>query len=125
MTSTAKSIIDKGKRKIEKQESITKLDNEIFNECLNIVAGTQEGQYVLNRLMDNCGMLRSSVVPNADGIKEEVVHYKEGRRSVWLFELYKYLSVKNLKNILFLDRRKLCQNKKQIKVVKVQSKMNK
>ena len=65
-------------------------------------------------------MLRSSVVPNADGIKEEVVHYKEGRRSIWLFELHKYLSVKNLKTILFLNRRKICQNKKPIKAVKKQ-----
>lgn len=120
MTTTAKKIIDRGMKQIEKQESIAKLDNEVFKECLNIVAGTQEGQYVLNRLMDNCGMLRSSVVPNADGIKEEVVHYKEGRRSIWLFELHKYLSVKNLKTILFLNRRKICQNKKPIKAVKKQ-----
>ena len=119
---TTQSIINKGKKQIEKQESIVKLDNDTFRESLNVVAGTQEGRYVLNRLMDNCGLLRSSVVPNADGLKEEVVHYKEGRRSVWLFELHKYLSVKNLKNILFLDRRKLCQSKKPIKVVKVQNK---
>ena len=113
---TAQNILNKGKKQVEKQESIVKLDNDTFRESLNIVAGTQEGQYVLNRLMDNCGLLRSSVVPNVDGIKEEVVHYKEGRRSVWLFELHNYLSVKNLKNILFLDRRKICQSKKPIKV---------
>ena len=115
---TAQSILDRGKKQIEKQESIVKLDNDTFRESLNIVAGTQEGQYVLNRLMDNCGLLRSSVVPNTDGIKEEIVHYKEGRRSVWLFELHNYLSVKNLKNILFLDRRKICQNKRSVKVKK-------
>ena len=118
MSTTAQNIINKGKKQVEKQESISKLDNDTFRESLNIVAGTQEGQYVLNRLMDNCGLLRSSVIPNVDGVKEEVVHYKEGRRSVWLFELHKYLSVKNLKNILFLDRRKICQSKKPIKVKK-------
>ncbi len=123
--STTQVIIGRGKKQIEKQESIVKLDNDTFRESLNIVAGTQEGQYVLNRLMDNCGLLRSSVIPNVEGIKEEVVHYKEGRRSVWLFELHNYLSVKNLKNILFLDRRKLCQNKKPIKVMKIQSKTTK
>jgi len=117
---TAQNIINKGKKQVEKQESVVKLDNDTFRESLNVVAGTQEGQYVLNRLMDNCGLLRSSVIPNVEGIKEEVVHYKEGRRSVWLFELHNYLSVKNLKNILFLDRRKICQNKKLIRVVKKQ-----
>ena len=116
MTTTAKRIVDRGINKIEKQESIVKLDNDTFRESLNIVAGTQEGQYVLNRLMDNCGLLRSSVIPNTEGIREEVVHYKEGRRSVWLFELHNYLSVKNLKNILFLDRRKICQSKMEVKV---------
>ena len=114
--STTQRIIGKGKKQIEKQESTVKLDNDTFRESLNVVAGTPEGQYVLNRLLDNCGVFRSSVVPNVEGIKEEVVHYKEGRRSVWLFELHNYLSVKNLKNILFLDRRKICQSKKPIKV---------
>ena len=118
MTTTAENIINRGKKQIEKQDSIVKLDNDTFRESLNIVAGTQEGQYILNRLMDNCGLLRSSVVPNADGLKEEVVHYKEGRRSVWLYELHNYLSVKNLKNILFLDRRKLCESKQTVKVKK-------
>ena len=121
MTTTTERIINKGKKQIEKQESISQLDNETFKECLNIIAGTEEGRYVLNRLMDNCGMLRSSVIPNVDGIKEEVVHYKEGRRSIWLFELHKYLSVKNLKIILFLDRRKICQNKKTVQM-KIQKK---
>ena len=115
---TAQKIINRGKKQVEKQESIVKLDNDTFRESLNIVAGTQEGQYVLNRLMDNCGLLRSSVIPNTEGVKEEVVHYKEGRRSVWLFELHNYLSVKNLKNILFLDRRKLCQSKSKVEVKK-------
>ena len=123
---TAERIINKGKKQIEKQESVAKLDNDTFMESLNIVAGTKEGQYVLNRLMDNCGGLRSPFVQAQDGkLDIGTSEYRGGKQAVWLYELRKYLSVKNLKIILFLDRRKLCQNKKAIKVVKAQSKTNK
>ena len=118
MTTTAKRIVDKGIKKIEKQESIVKLDNDTFKESLNIVAGTPEGQYVLNRLMDSCGGLRSPFVQTQDGkLDKGTSEYKGGKQAVWLYELRKYLSVKNLKIILFLDRRKLCQSKKPIKAV--------
>ncbi len=118
MTTTGQKMMEKKLQKeAEKKQSVVLLDNAVFEECLNVVANTKEGQYVLNRLMDNCGLLRSSVTPSTDGVKEEVVNYKEGRRSIWLYELHRYLSVKNLKIILFLDRSKLCSAKKTIKVV--------
>ncbi len=121
MTTTAERIIAKGKKQLEKQETIVKLDNDVFKECLNIVAGTQEGQYILNRLMDNCGGLRSPFVQTQDGkLDQGTSEYRGGKQAVWLYELRKYLSVKNLKIILFLDRRKICQNKKSIKAVKKQ-----
>ena len=119
---TTQRIIDRGKKQVEKQESIVKLDNDIFRESLNIVAGTQEGQYVLNKLMDVCGGVRSPFVQTQDGkLDTGTSEYRGGKQAVWLYELRKHLSVKNLKNILFLDRRKICQNKKPIKVVKKQS----
>jgi len=120
MTTTEK-IINKGKKQIEKRESIAKLDTDTFIECLNIVAGTQEGQYVLNRLMENCGGLRSPFVQAQDGkLDKGTSEYRGGKQAIWLYELRKHLSVKNLKIILFLDRSKLCQNKKPIKVVEKQ-----
>ena len=104
--STTKAIIDIGNEEIK---NATDADNIIFKECLNIVAGTKEGQFVLNRLMDKCGFLRLSVnPPNKDGADDTVIQYNEGRRSIWLYDLYKYLNVKNLKTILFLNRRLLC-----------------
>ena len=120
--STTQRIIDRGKKQIEKKKSITELDNETFKDCLNIVAHTQEGQYVLNRLMDNCGGLRSPFVQTKDGkLDTGTSEYRGGKQAVWLYELRKHLSVKNLKIILFLDRSKLCQNRKPIKAVKVKS----
>ena len=120
MTTTTERIINRGKKQLEKQESIVKLDNDVFKECLNIVAGTQEGQYVLHRLMDNCGGLRSPFVQTQDGkLDHGTSEYRGGKQAIWLYELRKYLSVKNLKIILFLDRRKICQNKKTVKAKKV------
>ena len=116
---TTQRIISKGKKQVEKQESVVKLDNDTFRESLNIVAGTPEGQYVLNRLMDNCGGIRSPFVQTQDGkLDTGTSEYRGGKQAVWLYELRKYLSVKNLKIILFLDRRKLCQSKKEVKVKK-------
>ena len=116
---TTQRIIDRGKKQVEKQESISKLDNDTFRESLNIVAGTQEGRYVLNRLMDVCGGIRSPFVQTQDGkLDTGTSEYRGGKQAVWLYDLRKYLSVKNLKNILFLDRRKICQSKKPIKVKK-------
>lgn len=120
MTTTTQRIIDRGKKQVEKQESIIKLDNDTFKESLNIVAGTQEGQYVLNRLMDVCGGIKSPFVQAQDGkLDSGTSEYRGGKQAIWLYELRKYLLVKNLKIILFLDRRKLCQDKKPIKVKKV------
>ncbi len=120
--STTQDMIDRRLQKIEKQnlkkQQQIALDNATFQECLNIVASTKEGQYVLNRLMDRCGQNRSSFEQLNDGTFDKIItEYNEGRRSVWLF-MHKYLSIKNLKIILFLDRSKLCQQKKTIKVVK-------
>ena len=109
--STAEKIVEKGKKKVE---SIVRIDDENFKHSLNIVAGTTEGQYVLNRLMDNCGFLRSSVVLSQDGtIDGGTVEYREGRRSIWVREICKYLSDVNIKKVLFLKRKKLCQQKKE------------
>ena len=117
--STTQKIIDRGKKQVEKQDSIVKLDNDVFRESLNIVAGTQEGQYVLNRLMDVCGGVRSPFVQTQDGkLDTGTSEYRGGKQAIWLYELRKHLSVKNLKIILFLDRRKLCQSKKEVKVKK-------
>ncbi len=104
--STTKAIIDIGEKKVSK---VVNADNEIFKECLNIVAGTKEGQYVLNRLMEKCGHLKSSVIQNPDGSTDEgTIEYREGRRSIWIYDLYKYLNIKSLKTILFLNRRLIC-----------------
>ena len=109
--STAAKIVDKGKKQIV---SMVEIDNDNFKHSLNVVAGTKEGQYVLNRLMDNCGFLRSSVILCQDGtIDEGTVEYREGRRSVWVREICKYLSEVNMKKVLFLKRKKLCQTKKE------------
>ncbi len=117
---TTQRIIDRGKKQVEKQESIVKMDNDTFRESLNIVAGTQEGQYVLNRLMDVCSGIRSPFVQTQDGkLDQGTSEYRGGKQAVWLYELRKHLSVKNLKNILFLDRRKICQAKREVKVKKV------
>ena len=116
MTTTQK-IIDRGKKQVEKKESTVKLDNDTFREILNVVAGTHEGQYVLNRLMDNCGGLRSPFVQTQDGkLDHGTSEYKGGKQAVWLYELRRHLSVKNLKIILFLDRSKICQSKRKVKV---------
>lgn len=110
--STTDKIIKKGTDEVK---SIVVADNNNFKECLNIVANTKEGKYVLNRLMENCGFLKSSVVQIQDGtVDENTVQYREGRRSIWIYELYRFLNKTNLKEILFFDRRKLCKIKKKI-----------
>lgn len=111
-SSTTKQIEKKG---IEKIEAIVHTDNENFKQCLNQIAGTKEGQYVLNRLLTNCGQNRSSVIQNEDGSTDKgSIEYREGRRSIWIYELCKYLSDSNLKKILFINRRRICQAKKKI-----------
>ena len=110
--STAKSIVKKSKEKVK---AMIHVDNENFRECLNEVATTKAGQYVFNRLIENCGQYRSSLVQNQEGITDiGSIEYREGRRSIWIYELRKYLSESNLKKILFLNRRKICQVKKKI-----------
>lgn len=110
--STTDRIIKRGKEKIE---NAVFADNKNFEECLNIVASTKEGQYVLSRLMDKCGFLRSAFVQTPDGILDSGTNeYRGGRQSIWIYELYRYLSVSNLKKILFLNRRRICQQERKI-----------
>jgi len=66
-----------------------------FREHLNKVAGTEEGQYVLTRLMGMCGFLQSSILMGKDGkIDHNAVQYNEGRRSVYL-DIRRRLNVKS------------------------------
>ncbi len=110
--STAEQIVEKGKKK---QIDVVNSDNKNFIECINVLANTKEGQYVFNRLMEVCGHLKSSVSQGSTGIVDEgTVQYKEGRRSVFLYDIYKYLNVTNLKKVLFFDRRKLCSQKRKL-----------
>ena len=110
--STAEKLVEAGNKKAA---AAVNQDNKLFSECLNVVANTKEGQYVLNRLLETCGQFRSSVVSNTDGVTDEgSVQYREGRRSVWIYDIYKYVSVANLKKIMFFNRRKLCLQKKKI-----------
>ncbi len=110
-TSTTKAIIEKG---TEKVKNIVKADEEIFKECLNIIASTKEGHYVFNRLLERCGQLKSSVILLQSGVDEGTTEYREGRRSIWLHDIFRYLNRKNLTNILFLERKKICASKKKI-----------
>lgn len=110
--STAGKIIGNGKEKIK---TLIQEDDENFKRCLNVVAGTKEGQYVLNRLLEKCGQLKSSVIQLQDGSTDEgTIQYREGRRSIWIYDLYRFFSPKNLKLILFFDRRKICSQKQKV-----------
>ena len=64
---TAKVIIENGNRKIEHSKHVAIQDDLNFRESINIIAGTKEGQYILNRIMDKRGKLRTTVLQNAKG----------------------------------------------------------
>lgn len=94
-------------------EEITQ-DAQNFKECLNVVAATKEGQYILSRLKDRCGQDRSSIEQLSDGtFVTTVTDYNEGRRSIWLF-VNNFLNMKNKINVMKLDRSKICKSKKKI-----------
>lgn len=110
--STAEKLVKKGEEKVE---SAVVNDNQNFEECINIIAKTKEGLYVLNRLMERSGFLISSVKGLKDGSTDEgAIQFNEGRRSVYLNEIRRFLSNANLKKIEFFDRSVLCKRKRTI-----------
>lgn len=93
-----------------KYKTVAGVDNKIFSECLNFLAESQEGRYVLNRLMARCGTFKPSVMANKDGITDRgAIEYNEGRRSVWVSEIHNFLTPNNLKEVMFFNRRQKCQ----------------
>ena len=116
--STSHQIISKGSKKVskevEKKLQEVAEDAQNFKECLNIVASTKEGQYVLSRLIDRCGQNKCSLEQLKDGSFDSIVtDFNEGRRSVWLF-INSFLSMKNKINIMKMDRSKICKTKRKI-----------
>lgn len=110
--STAEKLIEAGNKKVK---NIAGEDNKNFRECLNIIAGSKEGQYVLSRLMDRCSGKKSVLVLDANrDIDNNVLMVNLGKQAVWFDEIMQHLSVTNLKKIMFFDRRKLCLNKRPI-----------
>lgn len=83
----------------EKDNRPTNEHEAEFRERLNKLAGTDDGQYVLTRIMGMCGFQQSSVTVGSDGkIDLQAVQYNEGRRSVYL-DIRKRLNVKSKRKI--------------------------
>jgi hypothetical protein len=109
---TAEKLVETGNKKVIQ---VISEDNKNFRECLNIVAGTKEGRYILSRLMERCSGNRSVLVLDANrDIDDNVLMVNLGKQAVWFDEIMKFISVVNLKKIMFFDRRKLCQTQKTI-----------
>ena len=97
---------DKATRIVEdsKKQAKTKAQHEAakFKERLNKVAATDDGQYVLNKLMGMCGFALTSVHVREDGsVDTEAISYNEGRRAVWL-DMRRYIDPRFLKKIEFM-----------------------
>lgn len=110
--STAEKLIEAGNKKVK---NIAGEDVKNFRECLNVIAGSKEGQYVLSRLMDRCSGKKSVLILDANrDIDNNVLMVNLGKQAVWFDEIMQHLSVPNLKKVMFFDRRKLCQSKRLI-----------
>ena len=78
------------KGKVKRDESEAE-----FNERLNRLIQTEDGRYVMQRLVNICGFTQSSILTGEDGkVDVNAVQYNEGRRSVYL-DVRKRLTVKS------------------------------
>ena len=99
-----------GNNEKKKEKSVFEIDDDNFKECINVIANTKDGLYVLNRLMESCGFMRSSL--HLDQLQKtdlEGTIYNEGRRSIWVSAIWPALNTTSQIKILKFDRRTLCQ----------------